>query len=481
MYHITVPGLALLAGSMALTASAASAKKEANSEKRPNIIFLITDQQSAHMMSCTGNEWLKTPAMDYIASNGVRFTRAYTTNPVSSPARVGFITGRFPGSFTNNNGREARDNGSSMGIRNVTPEVLATTMPAWLKKAGYDLVYGGKTHLPGPFNPKNQGFHVISTGIRTDLGKAVADYINGNKNNEKPYFIFVSLINPHDICYMAIRDCWYADPGRSKPNDAKEPIVYLDRALKMPEGVGEEEFFARYCPPLPPNYEPQQGEPEAIQALLKKYPFRGEARRKYGDEDWRRHRWAYHRLTEVVDGEIQMILDALRSSGTEENTVIIFSTDHGDMDASHRLEHKSLLWEESANVPFIISWKGHIKPGVNDTHLISNGLDLLPTVCDYAGIKALSDPRGRSIRPLVEGKKAPWRTTLGVEAEVGRMVVSQDGCKYMRYDMAGFDEEQILDLKKDPWETRHFTDDPAYAKRLAALRKSYDEEWFPEK
>ena len=92
-------------------------------KKRPNIIYIYTDQQSASMMSCAGNKWLKTPAMDYIASNGVRFTRAYTTNPVCSPARVSLMTGRFAGAFKDNKGRQVRENVGSMRIAEVSEEV----------------------------------------------------------------------------------------------------------------------------------------------------------------------------------------------------------------------------------------------------------------------------------------------------------------------------------------------------------------------
>jgi choline-sulfatase len=190
------------------------------------------------------------------------------------------------------------------------------------------------------------------------------------------------------------------------------------------------------------------------------------------------HRWAYARLTEVVDAQIQIVLDALKESGQEENTLVIFSSDHGDNDASHKLEHKTVLYEESANIPFAAMWKGHIPAGqVNNTSLISNGLDLLPTVCDYAGIKVLADKRGRSLRPLFEGKEVEWRKTLGVEGQISRMVIHEDGYKYVKYDAAGF-EERLMDLNKDPFEKTHFTTNPEYKQVFSDLKKAFDEEWF---
>lgn len=192
------------------------------------------------------------------------------------------------------------------------------------------------------------------------------------------------------------------------------------------------------------------------------------------------HRWAYARLTEMVDAQIQLILDAIKESGKEENTLIIFSSDHGDNDASHKLEHKTILYEESANIPFAAMWKGHIPAGqVNNKNLVSNGLDLLPTVCDYAGIKAQADPRGRSLKPLFEGKNVQWRKTLAVEGEISRMVVSEEGYKYVRYDAVG-NEERLMDLNKDPYEKTHFTNKESHQSVLAKLRKAFDEEWFPD-
>jgi choline-sulfatase len=249
--------------------------------------------------------------------------------------------------------------------------------------------------------------------------------------------------------------------------------------MKMPEGVSEDEFYEKFCPPLPPNIEPQKDEPKAIRSLLAQREFRMRAREHYTDRQWRMHRWAYCRLTEFVDQKIQVILDAVKESGQEQDTLIIFSSDHGDMDSAHRMEHKTALYEESANIPFIAMWKGHIPAGkLDETHLVSNGLDLLPTVCDYAGVKGVADPRGRSLRPLFEGNDVAWRSTLGVESEIGRMVVDEEKFKYIRYDAEGV-EEQLLDLNKDPYETTHFTADPGYALKLAELRKSFDSEWFP--
>ena len=169
---------------------------------RPNIIFIMTDQQSAHMMSCAGNRWLKTPAMDYIAENGIRFERAYTTNPVCAPARVSMMTGRFPGFFTSSDGTQPRENRGAMGVNKISAEVERTTLAAHLKKAGYELAYGGKRHLPKILDPVRLGFTSITGDSRDILAEKCAELIK--QPNSRPYCLWANFINPHDICYYAI-------------------------------------------------------------------------------------------------------------------------------------------------------------------------------------------------------------------------------------------------------------------------------------
>ena len=461
--------------SSVIAGNACDSKQE---PEQPNIIFILTDQQSASMMSCAGNKWLNTPAMDYIAENGIRFTRAYTTNPVSAPSRVSMMTGRLAGYFNDRQGNPVRENAGATRITELSDDVRENNLATVMQQAGYDLVFGGKQHLPRVLQPETLGFNVISMDERDELAESAAQYIK--KEHINPFFMIVSLINPHDICYNAIRNFASTEEEQMIIRNGTRELATLDEALKIPEGISQEEFFKTYCPPLPPNYNPQADEPQAINWLINLRPFRVNAREKYTDEQWRMHRWAYCRLTEVVDRQIQVILDALKESGLEKNTLVILSSDHGDMNAAHRLEHKTVLYEESANIPFMVMWKGKIPGGrVDSLHLVSNMLDLMPTVSDYAGNLTYSDPRGKSLRPLLENKKTVWRKSLAVETEMGRMVVDDNKHKYMKYDVVGI-EERLLDLKTDPYETMHFTNHPAYSNVLADMRNQY-KEWFPEK
>ncbi len=410
--------------------------------EKPNIIFIFTDQQSATMMHCAGNPYLRTPAIDSLAASGVRFERAYCTNPMCVPSRFSLMTGRMP---------------SAIGLRNndasqikAMPDPIKEQGLGWLfRRAGYEVAYGGKVHLP-KMTPEALGFDYITRDERDELAKVCGQFIK--QTRDEPFFLVASFINPHDICYMAIRD--FAETAQAKRlvRAGEVEITTLDQALRLPTGISQPEFFTHYCPPLPPNFEPQADEPEAISIMQARSPFKKKVRELYTAEQWRMHRWAYCRLTEMVDAQIGHILAALRQSGQEENTVVVFSSDHGDMDAAHRMEHKTAFYEEACRIPLIVRGPGGTPAGaVDNRHLISNGLDLMPTLGDYAGIEMPEDLTGLSFRPLVEGKQpVTWRKFLPVESEIGRMIVTER-YKYMRYD-EGKNKEQLIDLIEDPGE-----------------------------
>jgi choline-sulfatase len=436
------------------------------SEKRPNIIFILTDQQSANMMSCVGNKYVKTPAMDSLAKNGMTFNRAYCTNPVCLPSRFSLMTGRFPSEIN------VRDN-YLRGILPISDEIKDNTLGFLLRNAGYETAYGGKVHLPNGMAPENLGFEKISVDERDKLADDCVDFIK--RSHDKPYFLYASFINPHDICYMAIRAHADSDHERGLLARGKVELDTLDKAMALPEGVSEEEFYKNICPPLPPNYNVQEDEPEAIKMIREQRNFKKGAHEKWGEKDWRMHRWAYCKLTEMVDAQIAKLLAAVKECGQEEETVIIFTSDHGDLDSAHRMEHKTALYEEPCKVPFLISHKGTVPSGVvDDSHLISNGLDLLPTLCDYAGVEVPAGMKGASFRDIAEGREPEeWRKELLVESEFGNMAVA-DRHKYAVY-FEGKSNEQLYDLETDPFETRNFLNDGDKVPVVQKLRDSLQE------
>ncbi len=415
-------------------------------DSRPNVLFIMTDQQHAGMMSCTGNKWLKTPVLDRLAASGIRFERAYACNPVCVPSRFSLQTGLMPSAI-------GMGQNSDSGRAAVTDIMLRQSLGRIFQKAGYETVYGGKVHLPKKMNNlQNIGYRNLTGNSRQGLADACAKFIR--EQHTKPFFLFASFMNPHDICYMAINDFRRTKAQAPIGNiDSKTCEAVLDRARKSKDISA---FVEKNCPPLPENHGVPEAEPECItQKYVNARPFRAYIREKWTEYQWRLHRWAYCRLTEMVDKEIGILLDALRERGLENNTLIVFTSDHGDMDSAHKMEHKSVLYEESVRVPFIMSYKGMIPADVvDDTHLVSNGLDLLPTLCDYAGIERPQGLQGRSLRPLAEGKNTKqWRDFVVSESQNGRMLLS-GRFKYCIYD-SGRHQEQLIDLKRDPGEMKN--------------------------
>lgn len=438
-------------------------KNENNrTQRKPNILFIITDQQQASMMSCTGNTFVKTPNLDELANSGIRFEKAYATNPVCVPSRFSIMTGLMPSL--------ANAESNTLLNKPISKDLLINAMGNTFRNEGYQTVYGGKIHLPGTSKESIEnvllyGFDNISIDYREKLAHTCSDFIK--QKHDKPFLMVASFMNPHDICYMAV-NYWREQTKNGKPNFG-EPWKTLQQALKIPKGISEKDFFDKICPPLPSNFEiPHNEIPDAVglNAEFMKY-----VRNNWGEKEWRLHRWAYKNLTELVDKEIGEILTALKESELEDNTIIIFTSDHGDMDASHRLEHKSLFYEESVHVPFVIKWKGVIRPGLIDkNHLVMTGLDIIPTMCDFAGIPLPTNPEGMSLEKIATGEKEiKPRDFIVSETQNARMVF--DGkWKYMVSGNSGNDE-MLFNLETDPGEMENIGQLDQYSSQLKQCRE----------
>jgi arylsulfatase A-like enzyme len=196
---------------------------------------------------------------------------------------------------------------------------------------------------------------------------------------------------------------------------------------------------------------------------------------------WRQYRWGLNRLTERVDSEIAKILDTLRAQGLDKNTVVVLVSDHGDGNAEHRWNQKTLLYDSIVRVPMIISGPGIAVPGRTDRdHLVNTGIDLVPTFCDYAEIDPPEGVRGRSLRPLVEGRPVSWRNAVVSECDLhrqyglsggvfGRMLRTQR-YKYIAYS-AGKIREQLFDMKTDPGEMNNLAVDSSFQSVLQEHRE----------
>lgn len=415
------------------------------------------------MLSAAGNRHLRTPALDSIARRGTRFERAYCMNPVCVPSRFSLFTGRRGSDIdllNNNDGH----------IKQKPAAALEHAMGWTMRRAGYRTAYGGKTHFPLGLTPEDFGFETISCDDRDGLAEDCVQFLCGD--HADPFLLVASFINPHDICHMAIRDFAETPLERHLSRPDRIELKELDAALQIPEGMTKEEFTRKVCPPLPENFEIPPEEAEAIRIMQARSPFKRKARERYKEADWRMHRWAYARLTERVDGQIERVLAGLRDNQLAENTIVVFTSDHGDMDASHRMEHKTAFYDEAARVPLLIAGPGLAQGVVDDRHVVSNGLDLVPTLAAVAGLEPSCDLEGRSLLPLLDAVPAAgWRDTTPVESDIGQMIV-QGNFKYMRY-YQGENGEQLVDLAQDPGEMRNAVHDAAHQARLRELRAEF--------
>ena len=396
--------------------------------ERPNIVFINVDQMHRGAISALGNPHLGTPNLDRLARSGYTFRRSYCAMPQCVPARCTWMTGRMPsesGGLTN--GYNMTEPGPGLG--------------RWLREqGGYDTFYTGKWHING-LNPAD-GFDVLAPAGRGEVGdpaiaRSVEDLLS-SRDSERPFMIGIGFMNPHDCCYMT----------RSTAGFNKTAF-------------GEQ--IADELPPLPDNFDRQEFR-----------RLRGQKKGKgagWSLLDWRYYIYSYYRLVELVDAEIGRILCAVQSSPWADDTLVIFSSDHGEAIGHHTRLTKGFLYEEAAGVPTIVSWPGRVESGVEDDEHLVNGVDLASTICDYAGVPEMpgTSDAARSWRPLVSGDAPEWRDYTVVENPLGDPGLGVIGKRYkaMFYREA---DTMLFDLKEDPGETKNLADDPAASDALDLCR-----------
>ncbi|MCD6287569.1 MAG: sulfatase-like hydrolase/transferase [Candidatus Hydrogenedentes bacterium] len=408
--------------------------------KRPNVLLIITDQQVFTAMSCTGNKYLNTPAVDSLAAEGTRFAQAYTTQPLCLPHRSSIQTGRYPHEIgTVNN-----------GIKKMTGRF--PMLGELAEQAGYECQYVGKWHVAA--SPKEVGYpQSVTSGKDYQKAETAVEFLLNS--HDKPFFLTASFLNPHNVCQLA-------------------------RGQELPEGpIGEPPTDLDKLPPLPPNFAIPPNEPSAIrevQEMSRDYHY---PTKDWDELKWRQYLWGYYRLVEKVDAEISKVLKALNYSGLDRDTVVIFVSDHGEGVAMHHWNQKQILYDEATHVPMIIAWKGVTRPKVCD-ELVSVGLDLPVTILDFMGADKPASMKGLSLKPIVMGRRktlprdhvfaetmfARGAKSFGV---TGRMVRTKR-YKYCIYNK-GENREQLFDMNVDPGETVNLAVDAKYRDELNRHRK----------
>ena len=425
----------------------AVAQGKGDTPSKPNIVLIITDQQTAQAMSNAGNNDLSTPSMDKLAARGTRFTQAYCPQPLCGPSRSSMLTGQLPNQLGASINLPEKS-----GYWNQDVQMLGKIF----KEDGYNTGYIGKWHLPVPVVEKDfHGFDFITNTVERDWQDASIpadcnDFLKqqAKQQGDKPFLMVASFINPHDICEWA-----------------------RDYPLRME--LLNEPPTPDQCPEIPDNYEIPEGEPDILRQLQKRswntYPTTD-----WNKDRWRQYRWAYYRLIEKVDLHIGRVLHALEKNKLADNTIIVFLSDHGDGAGSHRWNQKQVLYQESVNVPLIVSDPWNTGAKVNSKQLVNLGLDLIPTLCDYAGIQVPSHLTGESFKKYVSNANnfnADKITVLETEFSQGPNSYDIKGralitgsLKYIVYSK-GDKREQLFDLESDPGEMNDLT-----------LNKSFDGE-----
>lgn len=409
----------------------------ASAAERPNIIYIFTDQHTANALSCAGNLDVNTPNIDRLAATGIRFTNAYCSSPLSGPSRGAMFTGHYPDAVN------LSTNGAPM------PEFLETqTLGTLVKAAGYECAYGGKWHLPLVDIPDKQyGFDRLHEHNDNGLGEACAEFLS--RKHTKPFFLVASYDNPHNICEYA----------------REQNLPYGN--LETPE--------LRNCPGLPVNFAKNPYD-AAVLENEKANNFNVYPSRTFTTEDWRMYRHTYYRLVEKVDQEIGKIIDAIDKNKLWKNTIVIFSSDHGDGVGAHQWNQKSALYEEVINIPLIVTLPQKKNAGIVLPQLVSNGVDFFASVCDWSGVQAPKGTTGKSFRQLVEvgNPQMPHQEYVVTEtrfdgSKTRGWMVRSEHYKYVLYDKGGH-REQLFNMDNDRGEMRNLVMEKVYEKEVQKHR-----------
>lgn len=457
--------------------------------EKPNILLIISDQLNWDFFSSMGNPYVKTPNIDRLMASGVRYDRAYVANPVCIPSRVSMFTGQRPTYFGFHVPKGIEHNTVA-----VKEYVAANPIAIQMQQAGYKTYYGGKDHFgwkENSFKPQDLGFEVYANGKEyrgVDCVPKAIETLKNHKTNytDQPFFMVTSLMNPHDICYAHIKDNKFdmekiedRTDGGGWQDLLRESVLANLRIPEGEEGAGGFEpidYYLRNSPPLPDNYMPQSNEPTIISGENGEDGMAasfGRYRGQYDSTDWKLHRFAYVKFVEEIDREVGQLLDGLKASGMDENTVIIFTSDHGEMNGAHQMAGKGLFFDEVCHVPFVVTHPSLAGGRVDDSNLVSNGLDLVPTLFGLAGVSSESQFEGKDLSALFfDADEKLDRTHIPVEVSTGMGLVSSD-FYYGIYFNGSENNEQLYDMRKKPLQMENDALDAEYEESLNANREVF--------
>lgn len=337
--------------------------------KRPNIVLIYSDQLRYDCIAVSGNPTVETPAIDALAGDGCNFLSAYTSFPLCCPFRASLMTGLY-----------AHKHG--MLTNHYPIDLNHAFLPGLMKEGGYRTGWFGKWHLNGgnkySFVPKEYqlGFDEF---VGFSRGHNYLQGIYYRNDDEQPY--------------------------KSKKY---EPEYQTDHIIEFMENSAKEgnPFLAMICYGLPhppvdsaPDHIKYRYSPDTVQLLDTVPPALVDKEKAY--------RAKHYGMVNCVDNQVLRLTNWLKMQGLEEDTVVIFVSDHGDMNGEYGLHHKSSYYEASMHVPCIIKYPRMIAKGGKIEHLIDPSVDLMPTILDFASIPIPREVQGQSLKPLFTGEKQP--------------------------------------------------------------------------
>lgn len=428
-----------------------------------NILLIHSDQHRFDCVGANGHPFIGTPHLDRLAREGVNFTHAFTPNPLCVPERNCLLNGQWSSEnlcIANHDTEAAR----------ASPHHLPTFSQR-LNEAGYSLGYVGKWHVDRERTALDIGFHeYIGLGeyVRWRAGRGLPPMPESNR--------------------------WFGevDPG-IRPEDSR--LAWgADHTIRLLERAAErsEPFFIRWDPVEPhlPNVVPEPYNSMYPPADIPPWPsfsddFRGkpyiqaQQLRSWKIQDWTWREWApivgrYLGEISLMDAQIGRILDALARLGLEKDTLVIYTSDHGDMCGGHRMIDKHfILYDDVVRVPLMMRWPGRIAAGTSCDAFVSHAVDLARTFCEVAEVPVPETFRGLSLLPLMTGTGGNGRDDI-FSAYHGNQfglysqrMVRDRRWKYV-WNLTA--EDELYDLAADPAELRNLATDAACAGELARLR-----------
>lgn len=427
--------------------------------KRPNIVFILTDDQGAWAMGCAGNGEVKTPNLDRLAASGVRFDNFFCTSPVCSPARASLFTGRIPSQHGVHDWIREGSVGPN-AIEYLAGQLAYTDV---LAENGYVCGLSGKWHLGDSVKPQKGFTHwfVHQTGGSPYYNAPMIR--DGQPYNEPAYV--TDVITDDALAFLDRQ----AEEGEGQP-------FYLSVHYTAPHspwlnGNHPQEYLDMYadCPgESTPLHTPKHP------WLIKTAP---------GEDNRLESLRGYYASITAMDANVGRILDKLEAQGLTEDTLIVFMGDNGFNFGHHGVFGKGNgtfpqnMYDTSVKVPAIFSQPGRIPQGVVSAAMAS-GYDFMPTLLEYAGLQnpAAEDLPGRSFLPQLLGETPGERTDVVIFDEYGpvRMIRNEEWKYVHRYP---YGPHELYDLANDPDESANLIDAPEHRETREAM-KAQLEQWF---